>query len=148
MLALKVIDMALKIVKTRDVVVKLVDDSGYPVVLDDEEVNEMVEDIMSEDMVDEEGNKCQPASISSGNTMVRIHDNHFEKFTDAMKSIPPDKLQEIKEQIRAAIQKDPLLGSNLVDTGIDIDNFENYLGSVEALTIERRRVYNVYKVQE
>lgn len=139
--------MALKIVKTRDVIAKLVDDSGYHVVLDDEEVNEMVEDIMSEDMVDEEGNKCQPASISSGNTMVRILDNHFEKLTDIMKSVPHNRLQELKEQIRAAIQKDPLLGSNLDDVGIDLDNFENYLGSVEVLTIERRRVYNVFKVQ-
>lgn len=138
--------MALKIVKTRDVVAKLVFDGEYPVVLGDEEVKDMVKDIMSEDMVDEEGNKYQPEGMSSGNTMVRILDNHLEKFTEVMKNIPHDKLQELKEQIRGAIQKDPSLGASLDDVGIDLDNFENYLGSVEVLTIQRRRAYNVYEV--
>lgn len=142
------IDGTLKIVKARDIVAKLVGDSEHPTVLDDEEVNDMIEDLMSNDMVDKKGNKHQSTSISSGNTTIRIIDNHFEKFKEAMKNISPQKLQEIKEQIRNAIQKDPLLYTNLDDIGIDINNLENYLGSVEVLTIERRRVYNVYEVKK
>lgn len=121
----------------------------YPVVLDDENINDMIEDLMSKDLIDEEGNKQQSSSISCGNTIVRIMENHFEKFRDIMKSIPPQKLQEIKEQIRNKnIEKDPLLDINLEDIGIDIDNIENYIGSVEVLIIERKRVYNIYEVKK
>lgn len=134
----------LKIVKARNVIAKLVDEREHPVVLDDEEVNNMIKGLMSEDLIDNKGNKHQSTSISSGNTMVRILDNHFEKFTEVMKHISPQQLQEVKEQIHNAVQEDPLLTGSLDDIGIDLDNFENYLGSVEVLTIERVRVYNVY----
>lgn len=137
--------MSLNIVKARNIVAKLVDDSKDYTDLDDEEVNELIEELMSEDLIDKEGNKCESRSISCGDTVVRILDNHFEKFTEAMKNISPEKLQEIKEQIRSSIQEYPLLGDNLDDIGIDINNFENYLGRVEVLTIERRRVYNIYE---
>lgn len=142
------INRGLKIVKARDIVAKLADDREYPVVLDDENINDMIEDLISEDLIDEEGNKHQSSSISCGNTIVRIIENHFEKFRDIMKSIPPKKLQEIKEQVRNRIEKDPLLDINLEDVGIDIDNIENYIGSVEVLTIERRRVFNVYEIKK
>lgn len=145
---MKNVDGGLKIVKVRDVVAKLVYEMGNPVILDDEEVNDLIEDLMSKDMIDKEGNKRQSTGIGSGNTVIKILDNHFEKFTEAMKRVPPQKLQEMKEQIRNAIQENPLLGTNLEDIGIDLDNFENYLGSVEVLTVERRSVYNVYEVKK
>lgn len=134
----------LNIVKVRNVVSKLVNDSDYLVVLDDDNVNDMIKDLMSEEMIDKDGNKHRSASMSCGNTIVAIIDSHLEKFQEVMKNIPPQKLQEVKEQARKAIQKDPLLGTSLDSVGIDIDNFENYLGTVEVLTIERRRVYNVF----
>jgi len=61
-----------------------------------------------------------------------------------MKHISPQELQEVKEQIRNAVQKDPMLTGSLDHIGIDLDDFENYLGSVKVLTIEKVRVYNVY----
>lgn len=142
------VDGGLKIIKVRDVVAKLVDDREHTVVLDDGEVNDLIEDLMSNDLIDKEGNKRQCTSTSCGNTMVRILDNHFEKFTESMKNISPHKLQEIKEQIRNAIKEDPLLSNNLDGIGIDLDNFENYLGSVEVLTIERTKIYNVYEIKK
>jgi transcription antitermination factor NusG len=137
----------LKIAKTRNVETKLVDEREHPVVLDDEEVNDMIKDLMSEYLIDEE-NKHQSKSIRSGNTIVEILDNNFEKFTEAMKHISPRKLQEVKKQIRDAVQKDPLLNGSLDDVGIDLDNFENYLGTVQVFTIEKVRVYNVYEKKE
>ena len=138
----------LRRVKVRNIVSKLVNVSDYPVVLDDDNVNDLIEDLMSEDMIDKEGNKHRSASISCGNTIVAIIDNHLEKFQEIMKNISPQKLKEVKEQARNAIQKDPLLRIGIDNVGIDIDNLENYLGTVEVLTIERRRVYNVYEVNE
>lgn len=138
----------LKVVKSRDIISKLVDDNGCSTELDDEEVNDLIKDLMSNDMIDKEGNKRESVSIGCGNTIVRLLDNHYEKFAEAMKNISPQKLQEIKEQIRNAIQGDPLLDSSLDKIGIDLNNFENYLGSVEVLTIERRRVYNVYEIKK
>lgn len=137
--------MSLKIVKVRNIVSKLVDDSKDYTDLDDEEVNELIEELMGEDLIDKEGNKCESTGISRGDTIVHKLDNHFEKFTNAMKNVLPEKLQEIKEQIRRAIQEYPLLENGLNDIDIDINNFENYLGRVEVLTIERRRVYNIYE---
>ena len=144
----KNIDGGLKIVKVRDVVAKLVDDTESPVTLDDEGVNDMIESLMSEDLIDKEGNKRQATGTRCGDTVVNILDNHYEKFVEAMKHVSHEELHDIKEQIRNAIHKDPLLDSNLDKIGIDLDNFENYLGSVEVLTIERRRIYNVYKIKE
>ena len=140
--------MSLNIVKARNIITKLVDDSKDYTDLDDEEVNELIEELMSEDLIDKEGNKHQSNGISSGDTVVRILDNHFERFTEAMKNISPEKLQEVKEQIRNAIQENPFLGDSLDVIGIDINNFENYLGRVEVLTIERRRVYNIYEIKK
>jgi transcription antitermination factor NusG len=134
----------LKIVKTRNVEAKLVDEREHPVVLDNEEINEMIKDLMSDTLIDEEEKEHQSKSIRSGNTIVEILDNNFEKFTEAMKHISPQKLQEVKEQIRAEVKKDPLLNNSLDDVGIDLDNFENYLGTVQVFTIERVRIYNVY----
>lgn len=134
----------MKVVKTRNVVAKLVDENESSVVLDDEEVEDMIKDLMSEDLIDNEGNKHRSKSIRCGNTIVEILDNHFEKFTEAMKNVSPQELQEVKAQIHNAVQKDPMLNGSLDHIGIDLDNFENYLGSVEVLTIERVRVYNVY----
>jgi len=140
--------MSLNIVKARNIITKLVDDSKDYTDLDDEEVNELIEELMSEDLIDKEGNVCESTGISSGDTVVRKLDNHFERFTKAMKNVSPEKLQEIKEQIRNAIQEYPLLENGLNDIDIDIDNFENYLGRVEVLTIERRRVYNIYEIKK
>ena len=140
--------MSLNIVKARNIITKLVDDSKDYTDLDDEEVNELIEELMSEDLIDKEGNLCESTSISCGDTVVRKLDNHFERFTEAMKNVSPEKLQEIKEQIRNAIQEYPLLENGLNDIDIDIDNFENYLGRVEVLTIERRRVYNIYEIKK
>ncbi len=137
-----------KIIKTRDVISKLIHNYEHLVVVDDDGVNNMIEDLMSKDIVDKEGNKHKFTSISSGNTIVRTIDNELEKFEEVMKNIPHQKLQEIKEKIRDAIQKDPLLNNNLDDAGIDLDNLENYLGSVEVLTIERRRIFNIYEVKD
>jgi len=134
----------LKIVKTRNVVAKLVDERERPVVLDDEEVEDMIKDLMSESLIDEEGNNHQSKSIRSGNTIVETLDDHFEKFTEAMKHISPQELQEVKEHIHDVVQKDSVLAGGLDHIGIDLDNFENYLGSVKVLTIEKVRVYNVY----
>ncbi len=137
---------SLESIKVRDVVYKLVNDSEYTVHLDDDEVNDIIERLMSEDMVDKKGNKHKSTGISCGNTLVRIIDNHFEKFRKAIKSVSPQELQEIKKQIRKAVENDPFLHKSLDDIGgIDIDNVENYLGSVEVLTIVRRRVYNIYE---
>jgi transcription antitermination factor NusG len=142
------VDRGLKAVKVRDIIAKLVDDSKYHIDLDDEEVNDLIEDLMSEDLTDKEGNKHQSSGISSGDTVVRILDNHFERFTEAMKNVSPEKLQEVKEQIRNAIQENPFLGDSLDVIGIDINNFENYLGRVEVLTIERRRIFNIYEIKK
>ena len=141
-------NMPLKVVKVRNVVAKLVDDRECSVVLDDEEVNSMIEEFMSEDFIDKEGNKHSCSSTGCADTVIRVLDGHFEKFRDTIKDIPPEKLQEMKEQALEAIRKDPLLSTSLDNVGIDIDNLENYLGSVEVLTIERRRVYNVYEVKK
>jgi uncharacterized FlaG/YvyC family protein len=138
----------LKVVKVRDVVAKLVDDRECSIVLDDEEVNDMIEDLMSNDMIDNNGNKHQCNDISCADTTIKIIDGHLDKFRDTIKNIPPEKLQEMKEKVRDAIQKDPFLHSGFDNIGIDLDNFENYLGSVEVLTIERRRVYNVYEIKK
>ena len=138
----------LKRVKVRNIVSKLVNVSDYPVVLDDDNVHDLIEDLMSEDMVDKEGNKHRSASIRCGDTVVAIIDSHLEKFQEIMKNISPQKLKEVKEQARRAIQKDPSLIVSIDDVGIDIDNLENYLGTVEVLTIERRRVYNVYELSK
>lgn len=134
----------LKIVKTRNVVVKLVGEREHPAVLDDGEVEEMIKDLMSESLIDEEGNNHQSKSIRSGNTIVETLDDHFEKFTETMKHISPQELQEVKEHIHDVVQKDSVLAGGLDHIGIDLDNFENYLGSVKVLTIEKVRVYNVY----
>ncbi len=140
--------MSLNIVKARNITTKLVDDSKDYTNLDDEEVNELIEELMSEDLIDKEGNLCESTGISSGDTVVRKLDNHFERFTEAMKNVPPEKLQEIKEQIRNAVRENPFLDDSLDVIDIDIDNFENYLGRVEVLTIERRRVYNIYEIKK
>lgn len=134
----------LKVVKTRNVVAKLVDERESSIVLDDEEVIDMIKDIMSENLIDEEGNNHQSKSIRCGNTIVEILDNNFERFTEAMKRVSPEELQEVKKQIRDTVQNDPMLTGSLDRVGIDLDNFENYLGSVEVLTIEKVSVYNVY----
>lgn len=142
------VSRGLKIVKVRNVVAKLVDDIECSVVLDDEEVNSMIEEFMSEDFIDKEGNKRSFSSTGCADTVIRVLDGHLEKFREAIKNIPPEKLQEMKEQVLEAIRKDPSLSTGLDNVGIDIDNLENYLGSVEVLTIERRRVYNVYEVKK
>jgi hypothetical protein len=141
-------NMSLKIVKVRNVAAKLVDNIERSTVLDDEEVNSMIEEFMSEDFIDKEGNKHQCNSAGCADTMIRVLDGHFEKFRGVIKNIPPEKLQEMKKQALEAIRKDSSLSASLDNVGIDIDNFENYLGSVEVLTIERRRVYNVYEVKK
>jgi hypothetical protein len=138
----------LKIVKVRDVVAKLVDDRDCSIVLDDEEVNSMIEEFMSEDFIDKEGNKHSYSSTGCADTVIRVLDGHLEKFKEVMKHISPQQLQEAKEHIHNAIQKDPFLYVSLNNVGIDLNNFENYLGSVEVLTIERRRVYNVYEIKK
>jgi hypothetical protein len=137
----------MKVVKTRNVDAKLVGERESSIVLDDEEVIDMIKDLMSENFIDEVGNNHKSKSIRCGDTIVEILDNNFEKFTEAMKHISPQELLEAKEKIRNAAQKDPLLIGSLDKTGIDLDNFENYLGSVEVLTIEKVRVYNVYEVK-
>ena len=142
------VSVGLKIVKVRNVVAKLVDDRECSIVLDNEEINSMIEEFMSEDFIDKEGNKHQCNSTGCADTVIRILDGHLEKFRDAIKNILPEKLQEMKKQALEAIRKDPLLSTSLDNVGIDIDNLENYLGSVEVLTIERRRVYNVYEVKK
>lgn len=139
--------MSLKIIKVRDVTAKLVDERENPSVLNDEEVMDMIKDLMLNDMIDSEGNKCKPDSTTSGNTRVGVLENHFEKFTEAMKHVLPQQLSEIKELIRNSVLREQMLG-NLNDIGIDLDNFENYLGSVEVLTIEKVRVYNVYEIKK
>jgi hypothetical protein len=137
----------LKIVKTRNVTAKLVDERESSIVLDDEEIKDMIKDLMSEDLIDKEGNKHRSKSIRCGNTIVEILDNNFEKFTEAMKHISPQELQEVKKQIYDTVQRDPSLTGSLDDIGIDLDNFENYLGSVEVLTIEKVSIYNVYEIK-
>jgi hypothetical protein len=137
----------MKVVKTRNVDAKLVGERESSIVLDDEEVIDMIKDLMSENFIDEVVNNHKSKSIRCGDTIVEILDNNFEKFTEAMKHISPQELLEAKEKIRNAAQKDPLLIGSLDKTGIDLDNFENYLGSVEVLTIEKVRVYNVYEVK-
>lgn len=137
----------MKIVKTRNVMAKLVDENEPPIVLDDKEVKDMVEELMSDDFIDSKGKGRKSKSIRCGNTIVEILDNHFEKFSEAMKNISPQKLQELKDQIRYTVQEDPLLADSLDDIGIDLNNFENYLGSVEVLTIGRIGVYNVYEIK-
>ncbi len=142
------IGRGLETIKVRDVVAKLVDDIEFPVALDDEGVNDMIKDLMSEDLINNEGNKRQATGTSCGDTVINILSNHYEKFVEAMKHVSPKELQDIKEQIRNAVHKDPLLDSNLDKIGIDLNNFENYLGSVEVLTVQRRRIYNVYEVKK
>lgn len=97
-------------------------------------------DLMEEDLIDEDGNRHQATNIGSGNTIVRINNDHFDKLT---KSAAHQK--DIKEQIHEMTQKDPSLVTRFGDIGIDINNIENYLGSVEVLTIARRRIYSVYE---
>ena len=138
----------MKIVKTRNVKAKLVDESEPPIVLDDEEVKDMVEELMSEDFIDSKGKDHKSKSIRCGDTIVQILDNHFEKFSETMKNISPQKLQELKDKIRYTVQEDPFLADSLNDIGIDLNNFENYLGSVEVLTIGRVGVYNVYEIKD
>lgn len=143
----KVIE-GLESVKSRNVTSKLVDDNKYSIDVDDATVNDLIDDLMSEDLIDKEGNKLQSNSISCGNILVRKLDNNFDKFTDAMKNVSPGELKKIKEKIQFAIQKDPFLVDSLDNLGIDLNNFENYLGSVEVLTIERRRVFNIFEVKK
>ena len=142
------IDGGLKSIKVRNIISKLVNDSEYPIVLDDDNVSDLIEDLMSEDMVDKDGNNHRSVSISCGNTIVSIIDNQLEKFQELMKNISPQELKELKKRAHKAINKSSLLQDNLDDVGIDIDNIESYLGTVEVLTIERRRIYNVYEVKE
>lgn len=134
----------MKVVKTRNVVAKLVGERESSIVLDDEEIIDMIKDLMSENLIDEDGNNHHSKSIRCADTIVEILDNNFEKFTEAMKHISPQELQETKEKIRKAVQNDPSLTGSLDEIGIDLDSFENYLGSVEVVTIEKVRVYNVY----
>lgn len=139
--------MPLKFVKSRNISVEKIDDYTYIKSVEDDEVNDMIIDFMSEDAIDEEGNKRTVDGISSGDIIIRRMENHFQKIQDAIKKLTPEELHKLKEELPQEIKKfSNSTGISLTNL-LDLNNIENYLGDVEVFTVIRRRVYNVYQVK-